>query len=144
MDQVQKRGPWTPGPSFARIRTSCNGKYNLAHPITEKREGAELSKAMEQTQGRNEVNFFIADPVILPKFLIPGSKRNDNFDPLSRKILVVQKAWSLIQWRTPLIVIPDPTLFWPLIPDPIYLVTTLKTVEQHLFRHSQERLHWLF
>ena len=36
-------------------------------------------------QGRNEVYFFIADPVILPKFLIPGSKRDENFDPLSRK-----------------------------------------------------------
>ena len=41
---------------------------------------------------RNEVYFFIADPVILPKFLIPGSKRDENFDALSRKILLIQNA----------------------------------------------------
>ena len=43
-------------------------------------------------EGRNEVYFFTADPVILPKFLIPGSKRDENFDPLSRKILLIQNA----------------------------------------------------
>ena len=43
-------------------------------------------------QGRNEVYFLIADPVILPKFLIPGSKRDENFDSLSRKILLIQNA----------------------------------------------------
>ena len=43
-------------------------------------------------QGRNEVYFFIADPVILPKFFIPGSKRDENFDPLSRKILLIQNV----------------------------------------------------
>ena len=43
-------------------------------------------------QGRNEVSFFIADPVILPKFLIPGSKRDENFNPLSRKILLIQNT----------------------------------------------------
>ena len=43
-------------------------------------------------QGRNEVYFFIADPVILPKFLIPGSKRDENFDPLSCKILLIENA----------------------------------------------------
>ena len=82
-------------------------------------------------QGHNEVYFCIAHPVNLPKFLIPGSKRDENFNPLSRKILLIQNAWSLIQWKTPLIpipgvvildpgaVIPDPTLFfcpWSLIP----------------------------
>ena len=40
-------------------------------------------------QGRNEVYFFIADPVFLPKFLIPDSKTDKNFDPWSRKILFI-------------------------------------------------------
>ena len=48
--------------------------------------------AKADVQGRNEVYFFIADPAILPKFLIPGSKRDENFDPLSRKILVIQNS----------------------------------------------------
>ena len=87
-------------------------------------------------QGRNKVYFFIADPVILRKFFIPGSKRDENFDPLSRKILLIQNAWSLIQWKRPLIPILGlwsliPPFFWPLIPDPIFLVTTL-SIEQRL------------
>ena len=32
-------------------------------------------------QGRNEVYFFIADPVFLRKFLIPDPKSDENFDP---------------------------------------------------------------
>ena len=32
-------------------------------------------------QGRNEVYFFIADPVFLAKFLIPDSKSDENSDP---------------------------------------------------------------
>ena len=40
-------------------------------------------------QGRNEVFFFIADPVFLPQFLIPDSKSDENFDPWSRKILLI-------------------------------------------------------
>ena len=76
-------------------------------------------------QGRNEVYFFIADPVILPKFLIPGSKRDENFDPLSRKILLIQNAWSLRNTADPdpggcyprcRAVIRDPTLFLALDP----------------------------
>ena len=72
-----------------------------------------LTTPLAPSQGRNEVYFFIADPVILPKFLIPASKRDENFDPLSRKILLIQNAWSLIQWKTPLIPIPG-----VMIPDP--------------------------
>ena len=34
-------------------------------------------------QGRKEVYFFIADPVFLPKFLIPDSKSDEKFDPWS-------------------------------------------------------------
>ena len=33
------------------------------------------------SQGRNEVYFFIADPVFLRKFLIPDPKSDENFDP---------------------------------------------------------------
>ena len=32
-------------------------------------------------QGRNEVYFFVADPVFLRKFLIPDPKSDENFDP---------------------------------------------------------------
>ena len=32
-------------------------------------------------QGRNEVYFFVADPVFLCKFLIPDPKSDENFDP---------------------------------------------------------------
>ena len=32
-------------------------------------------------QGRNEVYFFIADPVFLRKFSIPDPKSDENFDP---------------------------------------------------------------
>ena len=35
----------------------------------------------DYTQGRNEVYFFIADPVFLRKFLIPDPKSDENFDP---------------------------------------------------------------
>ena len=90
-------------------------------------------------QGRNEVYFFIADPVSLPKFLIPGSKRYENFDPLSRKILLIQNAWSLIQWKTPLIpipgvVIPDPGA---VIPD-LTLFLTLDAWS-HIPRYDPEK-----
>ena len=37
-------------------------------------------------QGRNEVYFFVADPVFLRKFLIPDPKSDENFDPWSHKI----------------------------------------------------------
>ena len=40
-------------------------------------------------QGRNEVYFFIADPVFWPKYLIPDSKSDENFDSWSRKILLI-------------------------------------------------------
>ena len=40
-------------------------------------------------QGRNEVYFFVADPVFLRKFLIPDPKSDENFDPLSHKILLI-------------------------------------------------------
>ena len=39
-----------------------------------------------QWQGRNEVYFFVADPVFLRKFLIPDPKSDENFDPWSHKI----------------------------------------------------------
>ena len=48
--------------------------------------------SINEIQGRNEVYFFIADPVILPQFFILGSKRDENFDPLSRKVLLIQNA----------------------------------------------------
>ena len=32
-------------------------------------------------KNRVEVYLFIADPVFLPKFLIPDPKSDDNFDP---------------------------------------------------------------
>ena len=38
------------------------------------------------SQGRNEVYFFVADPVFLRKFLIPDPKSDENFDPWSHKI----------------------------------------------------------
>ena len=40
-----------------------------------------FSEKLPENQGRNEVYFFIADPVFLPKFFIPDSKSDDNFDP---------------------------------------------------------------
>ena len=33
------------------------------------------------SQGGNEVYFFIADPIFLPKSLIPGPKNEENVDP---------------------------------------------------------------
>ena len=48
MDQVQKRGPSTPGPSFAltRTRTSRYGKYNLVCPsYNREAEGARTFQA---------------------------------------------------------------------------------------------------
>ena len=39
-----------------------------------------------RNQGRNEVYFFVADPVFLRKFLIPDPKSDENFDPWSHKI----------------------------------------------------------
>ena len=38
-------------------------------------------KAPFTRQSGNEVYFFIADPVFLPKFVIPHSKSDENFDP---------------------------------------------------------------
>ena len=49
-------------------------------------------------QGRNEVYFFIADPVFLAKFLIPDSKSDENSDPWSRKILLIPEDFLFIAW----------------------------------------------
>ena len=34
-----------------------------------------------QIQGRNEVYFFVTDPIFLPKILIPEPKSDQNSDP---------------------------------------------------------------
>ena len=39
-------------------------------------------------QGRNEVYFFITDPVFFTEILIPDPKHIENFDPSSRKNLL--------------------------------------------------------
>ena len=74
-------------------------------------------------QGRNEVYFFVADPVFLRKFLIPDPKSDENFDPWSHKILlipVLPDPWAHGKHADPdpkgfdpgsEAVIPDPTLF---------------------------------
>ena len=46
--------------------------------------------------GRNEVYFFIADPVFWPKFLIPDAKSDDNFDPWSHKISLIPRDFLFI------------------------------------------------
>ena len=70
-------------------------------------------------QGRNEVYFFVADPVFLRKFLIPDPKSDENFDPWSHKILTPD-PWAHGKHADPdpegfdpgsEAVIPDPTLF---------------------------------
>ena len=65
--------------SSSSIFVSCSVVY-LATP-------AELCYL--STQGRNEVYFFVADPVFLRKFLIPDPKSDENFDPWSHKILLI-------------------------------------------------------
>ena len=45
-------------------------------------------------QGRNEVYFFVTDPIFLPKILNPDPKNGENLDPWTRK------TWNLI---------PDPS-----------------------------------
>ena len=40
-------------------------------------------------QGRNEGYFFTTDPIFLPKILIPDPKSDENFDPLSRKNMLI-------------------------------------------------------
>ena len=49
------------------------------------------------SQGRNEVYFFIADALFLPKFLIPDPKSDDNFDLWSRKILLIPEDFLFIK-----------------------------------------------
>ena len=70
-------------------------------------------------QGRNEVYFFVADPVFYANFLIPDPKSDENFDPWSHKILTPD-PWAHGKHADPdpegfdpgsEAVIPDPTLF---------------------------------
>ena len=84
-----------------------------------------------RSQGRNEVYFFVMDPIFFTQNVDPWSQKRWELRSLNPFLLL---AWSLIPWKTllipiPRVVIPDPEAVIPdpgtLIPDSIYLVTTL-------------------
>ena len=86
------------------------------------------------TQGRDEVYFLAPDPIFLPKMLISDPKNDENFDPWPVFVasLIPDSMRKTMPVPVPRHVNPDPWLrsllpahFRPLIPDPVYLVTTL-------------------
>ena len=86
------------------------------------------------TQGHDEVYFLAPDPIFLPKMLISDPKNNENFDPWPVFVvsLIPDSMRKTMLVPVPRNVNPDPwlrslipALLSPLIPDPVYLVTTL-------------------
>ena len=72
-------------------------------------------------QGRNEIYFFVSDPIILHKILTPDPKNVAKSDPRSQQNFLIQNQGLLILIPWP--VIPDPGAVIPepepaVIPDP--------------------------
>ena len=64
-------------------------------------------------EGRNEVYFFVPDPIFVPKILIPDPENDENCNPRNRNNLLIHRKTLLVP--IPRVVIPNPRP--ALIPD---------------------------